>query len=263
MFRIIKSQLAEFSYFLEKYFGITSIVWSVLFIAGACAVIGIAISKTVESIYKKNKHKDCSFFSLYILITGITGFIMNVLISQAYTWDSKLQRVMQNYQYIMAFDSNRRAVFKALSLPDNVVNRNSVFSMAMYFNDEQWNVIKNAVGDGGWYFAKVQKAITEILRIGDCHMSLGVIYQGAAAFVPVILIAAIGLTFLIKKKILPGVLILALSLMCILGNLGAGIYVLAALLLGLAVEKWLDASLKNMEKKLKKQKEKMTAKPAD
>ena len=107
MFRIIKSQLAEFSYFLEKYFGITSIVWSVLFIAGACAVIGIAISKTVESIYKKNKHKDCSFFSLYILITGITGFIMNVLISQAYTWDSKLQRVMQNYQYIMAFDSNR------------------------------------------------------------------------------------------------------------------------------------------------------------
>ena len=163
----------------------------------------------------------------------------------------------------MAFDSNRRAVFKALSLPDNVVNRNSVFSMAMYFNDEQWNVIKNAVGDGGWYFAKVQKAITEILRIGDCHMSLGVIYQEAAAFVPVILIAAIGLTFLIKKKILPGVLILALSLMCILGNLGAGIYVLAALLLGLAVDKWLDASLKNMEKKLKKQKEKMTAKPAD
>ena len=63
---------------------------------------------------------------------------------------------MQNYQYIMAFDSNRRAVFKALSLPDNVVNRNSVFSMAMYFNDKHWDVIKNAVGDGGWYFAKVQ-----------------------------------------------------------------------------------------------------------
>lgn len=188
---------------------------------------------------------------------------MNVLVSQAYTWDSKLQRVMQNYQYIMAFDSNRRAVFKALSLPDNVVNRNSVFSMAMYFNDKHWDVIKNAVGDGGWYFAKVQKAITEILRIGDCHMSLGVIYQGTAAFVPIILIAAIGLTFMIKKKVLPGVLILALSLMCILGNLGAGIYVLTALLLGLAVDKWLDVSLKNMEKKLKKQKEKMTAKPAE
>ena len=62
MFRIIKSQLAEFSYFLEKYFGITSIVWSVLFIAGACAVIGIAISKTVESIYKKINTKTAAFF---------------------------------------------------------------------------------------------------------------------------------------------------------------------------------------------------------
>ncbi len=81
--------------------------------------------------------------------------------------------------------------------------------------------------------------------------------------VVIILIAAIGLTFMIKKKVLPGVLILALSLMCILGNLGAGIYVLTALLLGLAVDKWLDVSLKNMEKKLKKQKEKMTAKPAE
>ena len=150
MFRIIKSQLAEFSYFLEKYFGITLIVWSILFIAGSCALIGIAISKTAEIIYKKKKHKDCSFLSLYLLLTGITGFVMNVLVSQAYTWDSKLQRVMQNYQYIMAFDSNRRAVFKALSLPDNVVNRNSVFSMAMYFNDKHWDVIKNAVGDGGW-----------------------------------------------------------------------------------------------------------------
>ena len=92
MFRIIKSQLAEFSYFLEKYFGITLIVWSILFIAGACALIGIAISKTAEIIYKKKKHKDCSFLSLYLLLTGITGFVMNVLVSQAYTWDSKLQR---------------------------------------------------------------------------------------------------------------------------------------------------------------------------
>ena len=263
MFRIMKSQLAEFSYFLEKYFGVTSIVWSILFIACTYAVIGIAVSKTLERIYKKKKHKDCSFLSLYLLLTGITGFVMNALISQAYTWDSKLQRVMQNYQYIMAFDSNRRAVFKALSLPDNIVNRNSMFSMAMCFNDGQWDTIKNAVGDGGWYFAKVQKAITEILRIGDCHISLGVIYQGAAAFVPIILIATIGLMLLIKKRILPGVLILVLSLMCIFGNLGASIYVLAALSFGLAVDKWLNVYLKDMGKKLKKQKEKMTAKPAD
>ena len=65
MFRIMKSQLAEFSYFLEKYFGITSIVWSILFIAGACALIGIAISKTVEIIYKKKKiHSKQKFNSI-------------------------------------------------------------------------------------------------------------------------------------------------------------------------------------------------------
>ncbi len=58
----MKSQLAEFSYFLEKYFGITSIVWSILFIAGACALIGIAISKTVEIIYKKRNTKIAVFF---------------------------------------------------------------------------------------------------------------------------------------------------------------------------------------------------------
>ena len=61
MFRIMKSQLAEFSYFLEKYFGITSIVWSILFIAGACALIGIAISKTVEIIYKKKETQRLQF----------------------------------------------------------------------------------------------------------------------------------------------------------------------------------------------------------
>ena len=57
MFRIIKSQLAEFSYFLEKYFGVTSIVWSILFIACACAVIGITASKIVEIIYKKETQR--------------------------------------------------------------------------------------------------------------------------------------------------------------------------------------------------------------
>lgn len=68
MFRIIKSQLAEFSYFLEKYFGITLIVWSILFIAGACALIGIAISKTAEIIYKKRNTKIAvSFHYIYYL----------------------------------------------------------------------------------------------------------------------------------------------------------------------------------------------------
>ena len=39
MLRILKSLLAESSYFFEKYFGATSIAWSVIFVAFCSAVI--------------------------------------------------------------------------------------------------------------------------------------------------------------------------------------------------------------------------------
>lgn len=256
MFRLIKSQLAEFSYFLEKYFNITSIIWSILFVALIHAVILIVVVKIAEIIYERKKQKKKSFFSIYIICISAIGFIMNVLISQAYTWDNKLQRVMQNYKYIMAFDSNRRAVFNALSLPDNTINNNSMFNMAMYLNDNQWNIIKNAIGDSSWYFAKVQKAIAGILKIGDCHLSLGVIYQGAAAFVPIIFIIAIGLIFLIRRQILPGVLIIISGGMCVLGNFGAGIFMLLTLCLGIILDKWLDISIQNLKKNMEKRKKK-------
>lgn len=260
MFRLIKSQLAEFSYFLEKYFNITSIIWSILFVAFIHAVILIVVVKIAEIIYERKKQKKKSFFSIYIICISAIGFIMNVLISQAYTWDSKLQRVMQNYKYIMAFDSNRRAVFNALSLPDNTINNNSMFSIAMYLNDNQWNIIKNAIGDGSWYFAKVQKAIAGILKVGDCHLSLGVMYQGAAVFVPIIFIIAIGLIFLIRRKILPGVLIIISDGICVLGNFGAGIFMLSALCLGIFLDKLLNSSARSIKQNMEKRKKSVQSK---
>ena len=50
MYKILKSMLAEFSYFIEKHFGITSILWSILFMAGCCAIVGVVIMKTAEII---------------------------------------------------------------------------------------------------------------------------------------------------------------------------------------------------------------------
>ena len=59
MLRILKSLLAESSYFFEKYFGATSIAWSVIFVAFCSAVI---IGSTVKGLFwvigiKKNKKK--------------------------------------------------------------------------------------------------------------------------------------------------------------------------------------------------------------
>ena len=63
MYKILKSMLAEFSYFIEKHFGITSILWSILFMAGCCAIVGVVIMKTAEIIScckstKKTKKGD-------------------------------------------------------------------------------------------------------------------------------------------------------------------------------------------------------------
>ena len=134
MYKILKSMLAEFSYFIEKHFGITSILWSILFMAGCCAIVGVVIMKTAEIIScckstKKAKksgsksggkngitdsdeaasvvsadntgNNECgkcknglSMFPVYVGFTVVCSYMMNRLIALSYTWDSKLQRVM-------------------------------------------------------------------------------------------------------------------------------------------------------------------------
>lgn len=154
MYKILKSMLAEFSYFIEKHFGITSILWSILFMAGCCAIVGVVIMKTAEIIScckstKKAKKgvgkngitdgdeavsvasaantgdNECgkyknglSLFPVYVGFTVVCSYMMNRLIALSYTWDSKLQRVMSNFHYVLSFKANRKLFLNALSLPE-------------------------------------------------------------------------------------------------------------------------------------------------
>ena len=176
----MKAMLAEFSYFMEKYFGKTSILWSIVFMAVCCAVIFITITRVIEYIVEKRGNsgrqkvvhwsndsvkaaelskesgaeskktgelpkKKTLKFKLYGLYTVYSAFILlcsysfNKLVLLTYTWDSKLQRVMSNFTYMLSFKSNRKLFFNALSLPDNVFNKNHVFNIALYLNDSQWD----------------------------------------------------------------------------------------------------------------------------
>ena len=53
MFRVMKAMLAEFSYFMEKYFGKTSILWSIVFMAVCYAVIFITITRVIEYVVEE------------------------------------------------------------------------------------------------------------------------------------------------------------------------------------------------------------------
>ena len=181
MYKILKSMLAEFSYFIEKHFGITSILWSILFMAGCCAIVGVVIMKTAEIIScckstKKAKksgsksggkngitdsdeaasvvsadntgNNECgkcknglSMFPVYVGFTVVCSYMMNRLIALSYTWDSKLQRVMSNFHYVLSFKANRKLFLNALSLPDNTTNNNGLFQIAMYLNNNQWQKV--------------------------------------------------------------------------------------------------------------------------
>lgn len=231
MFRLLKSMMAQFSYFLEKYMNADSIVWTVIFIALYCSIIFVVILKIVETVLKHKKNL-CTLYPLYPVITAITSLIMNRLISTAYTWDSKLQRVMSNFEYIMSFKTNRQIFLSALNLPDNTYNQEHIFKIAMYLNDSQWNTVSKAAGNSAWYFEKVQKAFQDILKLGNWHLSLGITYQGLLTFLPIIAIAAISAAFITKKKKTSGYMMFAVAVLCVLENFGAGIFTCIMLYFG-------------------------------
>ena len=271
MYKILKSMLAEFSYFIEKHFGITSILWSILFMAGCCAIVGVGLVKAAETIacgkhekkVKKSVVKNgeavgkddvaasevnadnnsdsgrcgkcknsLSLFPVYVGFTVVCSYIMNRLIALSYTWDSKLQRVMSNFHYILSFKANRKLFLNALSLPDNTTNNNGLFQIAMYLNNKQWQNVYDNAGGSQWYFAKVKKAIDEILKVGDTHLTLGVVYQGAAMLIPIALIIVLGVILLQKGKKLHGILVLVCAGLCAFGNFGAVIFMATMLILG-------------------------------
>lgn len=279
MYKILKSMLAEFSYFIENHFGITSILWSILFMAGCCAIVGVVIMKTAEIIScckstKKTKKGDSkngitdgdeaasvasadntgdnecgkcknslSLFPVYVGFTVVCSYMMNRLIALSYTWDSKLHRVMSNFHYVLSFKANRKLFLNALSLPDNTTNNNGLFQIAMYLNNNQWQKVYDNAGGSQWYFAKIKKAVDEILKVGDTHLTLGVVYQGAAMLIPIALIIVLGVILLLKGKKLHGILVLVCAGLCAFGNFGAVIFIATMLILGELLSIIVDSSL--------------------
>lgn len=301
MYKILKSMLAEFSYFIEKHFGITSILWSILFMAGCCAIVGVVLVKAAEIIacckhekkVKKSVVKNgeavgeddvtdgtvtasevntdnnsdnsdsgrcgkcknsLSLFPVYVGFTVVCSYMMNRLIALSYTWDSKLQRVMSNFHYILSFKANRKLFLNALSLPDNTTNNNGLFQIAMYLNNKQWQKVYDNAGGSQWYFAKVKKAIDEILKVGDAHLTLGVIYQGVAMMIPIALIIVLGVILLLKGKKLHGILVLVCTGLCAFGNFGAVIFMAAMLIFGELLSIIVDNSLKKNKALIDKRK---------
>ena len=260
MLRILKSLLAEFSYFLEKYFDVTSIAWSVIFIAFCFAVI---IGSAVKGLFwiiktKKTKKKIQEvrvdlFFPIYTGIMLFITYFVNYLVNTAYTWDSKLQRVMSNFEYVLSFKTNRHAFLFALNLPDNAQNKKSLFKMALYLNDKQWHSVFNNAGEGAWYFEKVKKAIFEILHVGDCHLMLKPFQQGWLAYLPIAGMLIILLIFLLRRNWMNA---LASTAACIFGlfvNMGAGIFMLSAICFGILWSISLDGAIKQSLKLSKKE----------
>lgn len=236
MIRIPKGMMAEFSFFLEEHFNITSIIWTILFMAVCFAIVSMWVIYIAKYIVAKKTQKKFSIYPVYTGVTMVSFFIMNHLVATAYTWDSKLQRVMENFNYVLTFPANRNLFFSALEIPNNTANQKNIFDIALYLNDAQWNKVIDTADGGGWYFGKVYKAITEILRLGESHMSLDIIYQNYWTFIPVILIVLFGTILIIRKKRLSGILVIISGLLCIIGNLGAGIFVLTMLLAGFGLE---------------------------
>ena len=210
MYRLVKSMMAEFSYFLEKYFNVTSAFWSILFISICSAIIFGVIIKAINCIYNKKRDKSLNFFAFYLAISTVISYIVNRLMLVPQTWISKLHRVMSNLEYVLSFPTNNEAFFDGIMVPANLYNQKEVFRIAMYLNDNQWNNVFDKANGGSWYFEKVHKAISEILMIGNTNMSLGVLYQGVITSIPFIFIIGLAMFLLYKKKKLSA-LIVALS----------------------------------------------------
>lgn len=279
MFRVMKAMLAEFSYFMEKYFGKTSILWSIVFMAVCCAVIFITITRVIEYIVEERgnsgrqkvvhwssesvkaaefssesgtepkktgelpkkkilKFKLYGLYTVYSALILLCSYSFNKLVLLTYTWDSKLQRVMSNFTYMLSFKSNRKLFFSALSLPDNVFNKNHVFNIALYLNDSQWNNIIEKLDSEKWYFEKVQKAIYEILHIGDYHLSLGVLYQGILSYIPIALLVLLGVILFVKNYKIDACVVVIISGVCLLYNFGTCIFVCISMYLGLLIKIW-------------------------
>lgn len=225
---------AEFSYFLEKYFGITSIIWTVIFLAVCCAIVFAVTVKICEHFL----HRKLQY--IYLGITAICSFIANFVIFMSYTWDSKLQRVLSNFKYVMSFSSNREIMFDTLLINNTEESMNKLSHIAMYLDASQWNKVEKAAEDAGWYFEKVENAIRDILMVGDYHFTKSVYCQDIFAYIPVIMIAVLAVIVFKRQKKIESCIVLGLAIMSIGTTLGGSIFICTMLYIGYVLNFYIE-----------------------
>lgn len=251
---MLKIYLGQFSYFLEKYFGLTSIIWTILFTAILFAFFTTALVKLCEMVYRAKTNKNVSFFPGCVAVSFLSSYVMNYYISNVTFWNSKLQRVMSNVEYVLSFDTSRKLFLYSLNLPDNTYNQNHLYQIAMYLNNSQWGAINSAAGDGSWYFESVQKAVTEILKLDGYHMSLQAFLQGGVTYLPAVLIFILSGLMFIKKEKIASFIIFGCGLFSIFETFGGGIFTILNLLFTFLFWKWMNYSFRKTELILSKKK---------
>ena len=79
---------------------------------------------------------------------------------------------------------------------------------------------------------QIKRLLMKFLKVGDTHLTLGVVYQGAAMLIPIALIIVLGVILLLKGKKLHGILVLVCAGLCAFGNFGAVIFMATMLIFG-------------------------------
>lgn len=222
MYRILQTAMAEFSYMLEKHLMVTSMLPTAIIIAAAYAAVLAVVFLCVEAVCRK-KYTFC-FRPAAIAAAWAVSITGDALMRMPQTWDSKIYRVMSNFQYITSFDTNRQIFLSSLALPDSKYNKAHLFEIALKLNDAQWASVAEGTGGSSWYFLKVEKAIREICRIGNCHLSIRVMHQCLAAYISCIILAALGVALFYRKHKIEAILVILVSVTCRWYSLGGAIF---------------------------------------
>lgn len=228
MTRILRPMFGQASYFFEKYFRADCLLWSVLFMAFCAAVVSATAAGGAEALWKR-KHggESPSFLGAAMAACAALSFPVSNLIQIPFTWVSKLQRVMSNFNYMMTFDSNREIFLGGLGIPDNEYNQARMFRIAMSLGNGEWESVLEKAGGSGWYFEKVRKAIFGVIRMGG--QNLTVKPEWIPALLLLALLAIPGIYYILKKNYLCGGVALSCAMLSFVRDLGTGIFSAASL----------------------------------
>lgn len=221
MLRPLRIILGQISYFFEKYMNVDGLPVTIIVFALCTAVTAVTVVKPVECLWKK-KHECGSFLAGCLAVTTAMTLPFGWLMSTPYTWNSKLQRVMSNFLYVMSFEANSTPFMTALGLKDD----DQLFRTAMTLSDSQWKDVVEEAGESGWYFEKIQKGIDSVLHFWKFDLSSAVFSQNILALIPAMVVILLGIYFFMKKRRACGVVVLTAVVLSLMMNLGADIFVL-------------------------------------